>query len=190
MILFPHLRGSRIVLTPVPFRAGAEVHQQFADRDVAGLDHPDVFTELYCSRELYELAMQFEVRTADEDASVVGCSTLIHLDPHAGHVRAGVFVLPGAEHAPAAEEARLLTANYAFATWNVRKVYSWHVHGEQLWPEPLAVAEGTLREYLHDGHRYLDMDVLALYRTAWDDYGATRVEQMTAGAGGTARRGT
>ncbi|MGF1646453.1 MAG: hypothetical protein ACFCVF_05990 [Kineosporiaceae bacterium] len=184
MSLFPHVSTPLLALNPMPFRSGCDVHALFRGTSAGDLMHEDLFTAVYCTDNVSRVSMQFEIRQPDTTGALIGCSTLMELNPHAGHVRAGVFVTPDIEGGPEARHARLLTANFAFAMWNLRKVYSWQIHGEQPWPNSLAVREGTLRNFLHDGLRTLDMDVIALYRSTWDERGATMVDEISGGTGG------
>lgn len=179
MKLFPALRTDDLSLRATPFRPGIEIHDDLSAGHPECVPPAGLFTELYCPADTQTIAIQYEVHGATSDEPI-GWATLMELDPHAGHVRAGVFVDPCAG-AELERTARLLTTNIAFAMWNVRKVYSWEIHGRRAWAAPAATPEGTLREYLHDGSHHLDMDVTATYRHAWDAQGAPLVEALVNG---------
>jgi hypothetical protein len=177
--LLAALQTPDVTLAATPFRPGTDIHDDLAADHPRCVPHHDLFTELYCPADTRTIAMQYEVHGTGGDQPI-GWATLMELDPHARHVRAGVFVDPCAG-AATGRAARLLTTNIAFAMWNVRKVYSWEIHGSWAWDPPGATPEGTLREYLqHDSH-HLDMDVIAIYRADWDAHGAPLVEELVDG---------
>lgn len=180
MSLFPSLRTDHVELEPTSFRSGVDLHEQLRVEHPECVPGVDLFVDLYCPEQVGVIAMQFEVRTAGGEEGLLGYATLMDLDPHARHVRAGVYVdrCAGEE---AATAARLLTVNAAFATWNVRKVYTWEVHGHWDWTPPAGALEGTLRQYLHQDSRHLDMDVVATARQDWDRLGVPRIEELVGG---------
>ncbi|GAB3078328.1 hypothetical protein [Nocardioides zeae] len=173
MTLFPALATARVELEPTSFRSALDLQEELglAPADAAGMPDLDLVTELACPAEPGRIALQYDVRPGGADGGdPVGVATLWDLDPHAGHVRAGLQLAPGVADA-VAHETRLLLLNVAFATWRVAKVYVHEVHGAWAWDAPGARLEGTLRDYLHDGSRTLDMDVVAVYRSDWDREG-------------------
>jgi len=177
---FPYLRTDRVILEPAPFRSGVDLHDRLRSEHRDCVPDAELFVDLYCPEAVDSIALQLEVTATAGDERPVGYATLMDLDPHAQHVRAGVYVDPCAGQ-EVARDARLLTMNVAFATWNVRKVYTWEIHDHWTWSPPAATLEGTLRQFLHQGSHHLDMDVVATSRQSWDRWGASRVEDLIGG---------
>ena len=176
MSLFPSLCTDHILLEPTAFRSGVDVRGDLRAEHPNCVPDADLFIDLHCPEQVGAIALQLEVMAAEGDKPV-GYATLMELDPHARHVRAGVFVDPCAGE-EIDRAARLLTINLAFATWNVQKVYTWEIHGAWAWDPPAGLLEGTLRQFLHQGSRHLNMDVVATSRQDWDRLGVPQVKKL------------
>ncbi|MBP2473513.1 hypothetical protein JOF53_002385 [Crossiella equi] len=153
---------------------GETLHARLARTGVAGLPAPEVF-ELAHGR---AVAAQFLVRQGHE---VAGVSTLCARDANAGHVRAEVLLDPARARDGVAMEAVLLTVNYAFAMWQVRKVY---FHSPEDMPLDFGVnsvmvrKEGVLPAHLLVDGEPADLHVFALHRAEWEEFGVPLLRRL------------
>ena len=110
-----------------------------------------------------------ERRATSDPVGLVGC---YDLDLENGNVWLGV--VPDARRAEPelVLHGTLLATQYAFATWNLRKVYFKVAEGTALAPMDvvlrLAGVEGRLRQHLYHRGRFLDVAILAVSHPAWE----------------------
>ncbi|MFJ6018024.1 hypothetical protein ACIQFP_01625 [Nocardiopsis alba] len=185
-MILPHIHTPGIALEATRTRTGREVHAEFADRGVRGIDRRDVLSSptIWPNRRMQEISAQFFVRVGEERA-LLGYVSLHEFNPNSGYVKCAVTVDREApEDVHTAVVA--LTVNYAFAMWSIRKLYFWT-------PEPevrglaatgaVPAREGTLPEHLLDEGTLRPVNVFALYRAQWEETGVAFVESLVAGAG-------
>ncbi|WP_285729461.1 hypothetical protein [Nocardiopsis sp. ATB16-24] len=180
-MIFPHINAPGIALEATHARTGTEVHAELAAQGVQGIDRHDVFASsaLWPNRPHQEVAAQFLVR-AVEDGGVLGYTSLHELSPHSRYVKCALAVDSEAT-ARTRTAAAALTVNYAFAMWNVRKIYFWTPEPEVPGLAATGAAperEGTLPEHLLDGGTLRAVHIFALYRRRWQDAGVAFVERI------------
>lgn len=158
-----------VELEPTSALPGRALWSQWSGQH-ADLPPLPLFLDLHCPKNPAKIAAQFHLWSLP-DRTLVGTSTLFKLDPHAGHVRAGVYSVAGHHAEDIHEHALLLTLHRAFSIWNIRKVYLWAVAGTTVAPNGLTRHEGTLMDYLYDGERRLDLDIVAVPRDVWEAAG-------------------
>jgi len=117
---------------------------------------------------------QFVVHRVADDA-IIGFSALYELDANAGHIKVGVYTCAGASGLGIGAEACILTLNYAFAMWNVRKVY-FHTTDASL-PSlgrtlgKIAHREAVLLDHQFFRGRLWDTHIYAIHRSDWESIG-------------------
>lgn len=185
-VILPHTLVPGTSLEVARARTGREIHRELAGLGVAGLPSGEAFasTALWPNGHRSHVSAQFFVRDTGADAPV-GYVSLHELSPHSGYVKCSVAVDASAAEGVRAA-ATLLPVNYAFAMWNIRKVYFWT-------PEPGvpglgaagadATREGTLPEHLLQGGELRAVHIFALYRRQWEESGVEFVAGLAAGNG-------
>lgn len=162
-------------------RTGTEVHAELSAEGLQGIDRRDVFASpaIWPNLPAQDASAQFFVRGA-EDRSVLGYTSLHQLSPHSGYVRCSLSVTREApEQVHTAAVA--LTVNFAFAMWNVRKIYFWTPESEVRGLTATGATpelEGTLPEHLLDEGTLRAVHVFALYRRQWEAAGVAFVESL------------
>ncbi|MFD3688542.1 GNAT family N-acetyltransferase [Nocardiopsis sp. NPDC058631] len=122
----------------------------------------------------------FSIKSNGDDSSA-GFSMLLDLDQDAGHVHTAVYIDPAAARRGIGADATLLTVNYAFAMWNIRKVYfetteaSSGDFGAMLDKSP----EATLKDYIFFRGNLWDLKVCALTRDEWEKEPCEYVKKLT-----------
>lgn len=122
----------------------------------------------YCTSNVAAIDSQFSIREQGSD-SVVGLVTYSDLDPHAGHVRLGVWTAESAKNLR--RDAALLAVNHAFAMWRIERVYLRRSDRDEPVLADLAVNVGRLREFVFDDGALLDLEVCEVLREVWDSVG-------------------
>lgn len=181
--LQPVLRSSRIYLRPATRADGTTLYGLLLDLGLNTLPTLDQWIDGGIASR--NANAQFVIhRVSDE--SVVGFSALYELDGNAGHIKAGVYTGPN-DHAPGVgAEACIFTINYAFAMWNLRKVYfhtteaSLGSLGQAL--SRVAQQEAVLPEYQYFRGRLWDLYIYAIHRSEWETVGRPLAERLFAGA--------
>jgi RimJ/RimL family protein N-acetyltransferase len=101
----------------------------------------------------------------------VGYSSLHNADPAGRHVELGVLTDPDCAIPAVGAETFFLTANYAFASLPICKLYmrTTEASAAEFGGTIAAMSrrEGTLREHLYFRGRYWDLYVTAVYRDDW-----------------------
>lgn len=120
------------------------------------------------SASMFESVLTQFVITLSGDPEPVGAAVLSSPSFIDGHVHMSVFVQYGLIGSGAGFTAAILTINYAFATWPLRKLYldvptfnyrtSWNV-GDRMLRE-----EGRLRDHSYFEGRFWDLLFMACYR--------------------------
>ncbi|NRQ31672.1 GNAT family N-acetyltransferase [Nonomuraea sp. NN258] len=182
-MLFPHVKTRRTALCPPAVEPGHSVYGLLQEAGVGDLPAPEVFTSLHAS----DTVAEFLVQRCDTGRTV-GYASLHHLDQAAQHVQASVVGGPASDLDPPAAkainglltEATMLIVNYAFAMWNLRKIYFWTV-GVSLEAHRAtlqAVPEATLSDFVHQQGQLLDVHISALYRHKWEKDGPTLLRRL------------
>src|SRR5690606_11398436 len=111
----------------------------------------------------------------------LGFCSLQGLSPAGHHIEGGIYLSPEASSNGIGAEASLLLINYAFAMWNVRKVYfrtteaSLSSIGGDL---KVSQKEGILSGHQYFSGKHWDEHVFAIYRDEWDEFCAQAVERL------------
>ncbi|HEX2047648.1 MAG TPA: GNAT family protein [Acidimicrobiales bacterium] len=177
--VFPSLSTSRVRLRPATRADGEAFYSLLLELGLSTL--PTLDQWLDGGLGMRDAAAQFAVYRRSDDA-LLGFTTLYQLDPNARHVKAGVYAR--FEQAPGlAAEASVLTLNYGFAMWDVRKIY-FHTTEASLPHYGGAIAKVARREAVLPNHLFFrgqlwDVHVFAIYREDWAGAGARLVERLT-----------
>lgn len=180
-MIFPHIHAPGIALEATHARVGSEIHAELTAQGVQGIAGHDAFASpaLWPNRPYQEVSAQFFVRAAG-DGETLGYTSLHELRPHSRYVKCALAV-DGEADAEVRAEVAALTVNYAFAMWNVRKIYFWTPEPEVPGLAAVGTAperEGTLPEHLLDGGALRAVHIFALYRRQWQDRGVEFVERL------------
>jgi hypothetical protein len=173
-VLFPYLATKRTTLRPTPTVNGELTYDLLEQAGLQKLPDRDDFISTHTTA----IAMQFMV---EQRGDVVGISSLRHLDMAGGHVRADIFTDPSKARHGVPMEVMFLTVNYAFAMWNLRKVYFWTPDdgfGSFAQDQLLIRREGTLPDHLFTDGQPADMHIFAIYRDQWDEHGLRLLERL------------
>lgn len=166
MNIFPHMKSRRITLQPKSTSPTPEDYNLILK---LGLDSTSNFESFSAAMQKKSIDANFSIRLNGDD-SAAGFSMLLDLDQDAGHVHTAVYIDPAAARQGIGADATLLTVNYAFAMWNIRKVYfettdaSSGDFGAMLEKPP----EATLNDYIFFRGRLWDLKVYALTRDEWE----------------------
>ena len=177
-MLFPHTESQRISLQPASAKDAPKIYDILFRNGRAGLPLLDVFVESFGRG----MAACFVIRDK-ERGDMIGFTTLSELAPPAGHVRVEVNVAPGVPPEVRAD-ATLLTVNFAFAMWRLRKVYLHSVDASAAalgfgpGHSSLARSEALLSDHTYLHGRLWDVNVFAIARDRWDVDGVDLLKQI------------
>ncbi|MGI5271940.1 GNAT family N-acetyltransferase [Nonomuraea sp. CA-218870] len=175
MRIFPHLQSRRIRLRPAGARDSIKLYELLLGLGLNTLPSPDDFVSAFGRG----VTASFLVETPGGD--FLGFCSLHGMSPAGHHVEGGIYMSPENSANGVGAEASLLMINYAFAMWNVRKVYF------QTTEASLSAIGGDLKvshkEGILSGHQYFsgqhwDVHVFAIYREEWDQFCAHAVERL------------
>ena len=174
-MLFPYVQTKRTTIRPTHAPDAVAVYDTLRSAGVGSLPSLEAFTR----RHGENIAAQFLVEQRGE---IAGISSLHHLDQNSRHVRLDLLLDPDRARHGVGVEATLLATNYAFAMWNLRKVYFW---ADTATPvgfnphQPLVKLEATLPQHIDNGGDGLsDAYVFALYRDQWDEHGYPMLQRL------------
>ncbi|TKK87212.1 GNAT family N-acetyltransferase [Herbidospora galbida] len=179
-MLFPHAQSERVNLKPAGTDDGRTAYDVLFSLGRTALPTVDTYLERFGKG----VAAAFLVELRDT-GETVGLCELSEPSP-AGHVQAAVHIRRGQDRSVAADAA-LLTVNFAFAMWRIRKVYfqtheadleSLGFHGERA---KLVRREAVLADHLYFQGRTWDMHVHSIQREMWDAQGAEIVNGIRPG---------
>lgn len=165
----PALLGSRrIRLRPAGAADGQFLYQLLFELGFTAL--PILPLWVADSTPFKDAAAQFVVeRVANQQ--MIGYTSLHELDPNAGHVQMGVYAMPGGSSPGLGAEAALLTINYGFAMWPIRKVYCNTTEANMRYfggaISKIARREALLRQHKYFQGRLWDLQIFAIYRDDW-----------------------
>ncbi|MEU3170382.1 GNAT family protein [Streptosporangium sp. NPDC006930] len=180
-MLFPHTKTRRTLLRHANPPEGVTAHDLLLKAELNDLPSAEVFGALYSK----EVSAQFIVERRDTDR-VVGYVSFHHLDLSGQHVRASFLTDPAAAGNGLGAEVILMTVNYAFAMWNVRKIYFWTTETDfEAFRTAFnsAYKEATLPEHLYDRGALRDVHIYAVYREQWEEHGAELLNKLAQGPG-------
>lgn len=166
MNIFPHMKSRRIVLQPKSTTPTVEDYNLILR---LGLDSTSNFDSFLAAMTKKSIEANFSIKLNGDD-SPAGFSMLLDLDQDAGHVHTAVYLDPAMARQGIGADATLLTVNYAFAMWNIRKVYfetteaSSGNFGAMLEKPP----EAILKDYIFFRGHLWDLKVYALTRDEWE----------------------
>lgn len=175
-VLFPHTKTRRTLLRHANPPDGITVHDLLLKAELNDLPTADVFGTLYTK----EVSSQFTVERRDT-GQIVGFISFHHLDLSGQHVRASFFTDLSKAGKDLGAEVILMTVNYAFAMWNIRKIYFWTTETDL---ESFRTAfsstykEATLPEHLYDHGALQDVHIYATYREQWEEHGADLLNKL------------
>ncbi|TDD37563.1 N-acetyltransferase [Actinomadura sp. KC06] len=175
-LFFPYLETKRIRLVPAAEQDARILYGLLLRLGMASLPTLDEFMKATAGG----VAARFLVQRQD-DGETVGYSSLHQMVPAAGHVEAGIYLDPEHIRSGLGAEASTLTLNYAFATWNVRKVYfqtteaSFDDFGPLL---DVLTKEAVLPNHVFFRGRLWDVHIYAVYREEWEQTGETFVSRL------------
>ena len=177
----PSLTGRRIRLRPVT-DADAEWNFNLILRlGIASVPRLDRFASAYANGTVAHF-IACDIRSGAR----VGYSSLHNAGPAGRHVELGVLADPDCAIPAVGAEAFFLTANYAFASSPIHKLYIRTTEaGVALFGGTLAAMsrrEGLLREHLFFRGRYWDAYVMAIYRDDWLRLGSPVADRIAAPA--------
>lgn len=166
-MLFPYVESKRVVLRPAGSDAAPAVYDLLFQGGRSALPTRDEFVRDFS----HGVAAHFLAQDRGTGEAVGFCA-LTELSV-AGHVRMSAHV--NADRSDGVEEdAALLTVNFAFAMWRVRKVYirtheadlaGMGLTGEHSW---MARPEAVLPDHLYFAGKLWDEHVHAVHRDDWD----------------------
>jgi len=180
-VLFPHTKTRRTLLRHANPPEGVTAHDLLLKAELNDLPSAEVFGALYSK----EVSAQFLVERRDTDR-VVGYVSFHHLDLSGQHMRASFLTDPAVAGNGLGAEVTLMTINYAFAMWNVRKIYFWTTETDfDVFRTAFNAAhkEATLPEHLYDRGVLRDVHIYAVYREQWEEHGAELLNKLTQGPG-------
>jgi hypothetical protein len=194
-VLFPHTAAAGIELRATAPSTGRQVYARLSALGLTGIPPEDEFAagSLWPGRPFVEIPGRFTAERPappahfsvvhSGDGREIGHAALCEVSPHAGHAKACVAVDTAAAGGALAA-ATVLTVNYAFAVWRLRKVYLWTtgrtVPGLADVPDA-AVEEAVLPDHVLVGGERRPARVFAVYRERWDATGAPAAERLAAG---------
>ena len=152
------------------------VHDLLLKAGLSNLPTAETFASL-CMK---EVSAQFTVERRDT-GQTVGFVSFHHLDLSGQHVRASFRTDPALAGNDLAAEVILMTINYAFASWNIRKIYFWTTDTDlQSFPTAFSSThrEATLPEHLYDRGALQDVHIYATYREQWEEHGAALLDKL------------
>jgi RimJ/RimL family protein N-acetyltransferase len=176
-VLFPHAESARIQLKPATAQDGRVIYDVLFELGRTPLPTVDAYLDVFTRG----VAAQFLIVNKGS-GEVAGFTELSDATP-AGHVQASVNVRRGQDEKIAADAA-VLTVNFAFAMWRIRKVY-FQTHEENL--ESLGFSgeravlvrqEATLADHLYFQGRTWDMHIYSIQRERWDEQGVRLVKEI------------
>ncbi|MGP3912333.1 GNAT family N-acetyltransferase [Nonomuraea sp. 10N515B] len=176
-MLFPHVETKRTALRPAHSSDGPTVYETLQKAGIATLPERAAFEREHAGN----LAAQFFV---EQRGQVVGLTSLRDLDQAGRHIRAEILTDAGRGRMGLGAEVTLMTVNYAFAMWNVRKVYFWTTDAEArnfTGPPQLVRKEATLPGHAVENGELTDVHVFAIYREDWEEYGTKLLTRLVHG---------
>lgn len=178
-MLFPYTETRRTLLRPATSADGREDYRIELRLGFNALPTLDEFMSAYAQH----FAAHFAIHCHEED-EVLGFSSLFNLDP-AGHIEAGLYTDPARAARGIGAEAALLTVNYAFAMWNIRKVFfratsaSTASLGGTM--AGMARQEAVFPEHIFFQGQLWDVSYFAVYRQQWEKKAAPLIQRLRAG---------
>ena len=176
-MLFPHSESKRIILNPTAAEDAPLVYDILLRLGRSTLPALDVFKRTFTRG----VDAQFLVQSRDS-GEVVGVTTLSEQEP-AGHVQVAVHI-NAEQPVEIAADAAVLTVNFAFAMWRLRKVY-FQTHEADLSSlgftgdhAAMVKAEAVLPGHMFFQGRIWDMHVHAIYRDQWDEHGTELLKKI------------
>lgn len=182
--LTPHLRTRRVALRPAGPESGRTVYRFLTDFGTTALGDPDTFAAAIVG----DVNAWFTIHVVKRDQPV-GFAMLQKLRP-GRHVEVGIYTDDDQTPLGAGAEATMLLVNYAFAAFDVHKVYSVTTENSR---DGFGVAfdserlEAVLRDHFYFQGRLWDAYHYAVGREDWCDGGAQFVERLVPGAATTGR---
>jgi RimJ/RimL family protein N-acetyltransferase len=165
-----------VLLRPATKADGPGFYALLLRLGIASLPRQDVFVAGYDR----DFAASFAI-CSRSDGEVRGYASLFELDP-AGHVQVGVCTDPTAGEPGLGAEAALLTINFAFSMWNIRKVYirTTAASISRFGGTTAAIArkEAVLTEHMFFQGQLWDVHIFAIYRQDWIGAGKQIVERL------------
>ncbi|MFF4616658.1 hypothetical protein [Nonomuraea jabiensis] len=176
-MLFPHAESALIQLKPATVADGRAIYDVLFELGRVTLPTVDAYLDVFTRG----VAAQFLVVNKGS-GEVAGFTELSEATP-AGHVQAAVNIRRGQDEKIAADAA-VLTINFAFAMWRIRKVY-FQTHEEGLASlgfsgerALLVRQEATLADHLYFQGRTWDMHIHSIRREQWDEQGVPLVKEI------------
>lgn len=176
---FPHTVGRRVRLRPGTRADGPDFHRLMRHLDLGPVPEQGKFLDA-----MTDSLDAFFVIAGRADGATVGYTTLSQLA--LSHVRFGIWAEPSGARLGADAEAALLTINYAFANWPVRKVYRHSTTaGETDGTVGGTFASISQLEATLPGHqlargRLWETRIHAIYRDDWLRRGAPLIGRLVA----------
>lgn len=172
------LTGRRVCLRPVTDADTEYVFTLLVRLGIASVPRLDRFASAYAGD-----GTHFIVHDR-RDGGHAGYTSLHSAGPGGRHIELGVLADPDSAIKAAGAEALFLTADYAFSSLPIRKLYirtteasAAHLGGALA---AMSKREGTLREHLFFRGRYWDVYVTAICRADWNRMGRPIVERISA----------
>jgi hypothetical protein len=175
-MFFPLITSSGVELRPISADDGKKVYELLVRFGSGVLPTLETFLDGFG----HGAMAQFLVHGAGE-AGPVGVATLRDFNP-AGHVTAELEL--GSAPGPG-QETVALVVNYAFAMWNLRKVYLHAAEDEHdvlglTGPllQPLLDREALLPRHVFARGRHQDLSIYAIHRNTWEKHAANVLEAL------------
>lgn len=167
-MLFPHVETRRLRL--VPSTASEETFDILLSGGVESLSDLDTYLADHKKSDINAYFLAVSKATG----KTVGFTTLHELNQAAGHVQVGLYSDVRQENLGLGNEAGMLTINYAFAMWNVRKVYVRTTEATiaNFGPKMEEVEpEAVLREHFYFCGRLWSLYIYSITRQDWEGWG-------------------
>jgi RimJ/RimL family protein N-acetyltransferase len=167
-LLFPHVETRRLKL--VPSTASEETFDILLSGGVESLSDIDTYLADHRKSDINAYFLSVSKATG----KTIGFTTLHELNQPAGHVQVGLYSDIRQENLGLGGEAAILTINYAFAMWNVRKVYvrttkaTISNFGPQV---EKSEPEAVLRDHFYFCGRLWDVYIYSISREDWSEWG-------------------
>ncbi|MFG3440074.1 GNAT family N-acetyltransferase [Nonomuraea sp. NPDC047897] len=179
-MLIPHVITRRTTLVPVdPVVAGPDVRRVLDSEGLARLPDLEAFLATGTDDAAETAAQFFVVRTDTGDK--VGFASMTHLDTALGQVRVDVVTDPLRTGFGISLEATMLVVNYAFATWEIGKIYFCATPRNF---DTLAAFPAMITEEVEPPAQVRDLGtahglrVLSIHRDRWEKYGTRFLDRL------------
>ncbi|WP_188193706.1 GNAT family N-acetyltransferase [Nonomuraea sp. SYSU D8015] len=178
-MLFPHTIARRTSLLQTEPVGGTALRTVLEREKLDLLPDLEVFLSTSTDDPVKIAALFFVVRSDTEEK--IGFGSISHLDTELGQIRIDVIADPDRTEFGISLEATMLVVNYAFATWDVGKIYFCATprNFETLSMFPaMIMEEPEPPAYLRESGTEHGLRVLSIHRDRWEKYGTRFLDRL------------